>query len=429
MSRAEKDRVAMETRSLTGNVRRDAKGKDRIPAVSGTLHEGGAALNIPPHPLYFDTAASTPIAPEVLVRMVAYLQGVDANPSSTAHWPGQGAAAVVSAARAEIAAELGCEPDEVIFTSGATEANNLALQGVARAHADQGRHLITSAIEHTSVLACCAALEREGFEITRLPPNRAGWIEPETVRQVVRPDTLLISIQHINNETGVMQPIDEIAALASEVGVLLHVDAAQSAGKFAIDLEQIPIDLLALSAHKFHGPKGIGCLIVRNRRQLRLQPLMYGGGQEFGLRPGTLPTHQIIGLSGALTVAARRRETDLAWVAQLKRQFLEQLAAHLTFRVHGDPARSSPYIVNLAIDGIGSDALINQLAHELAIASGSACASGTVESSSVLRAMGVEDDALHGAIRVSFSRYQTADEVSAAVNRIVAAVRRMRALT
>ncbi|WP_245537373.1 cysteine desulfurase family protein [Thiocystis violascens] len=303
-------------------------------------------MNVPPNPLYFDTAASTPIAPEVLARMVEYLQGVDANPSSTAHRPGQAAAAVVSAARAEIAAELGCEPDEVIFTSGATEANNLALQGVARAHADQGRHLITSAIEHKSVLACCAALECDGFEITRLPPNRAGWIEPETVRQVVRPDTLLISIQHINNETGVLQPIEEIAALASEVGVLLHVDAAQSAGKFAIDLDKTPIDLLALSAHKFHGPKGIGCLIVRNRRQLRLQPLMYGGGQEFGLRPGTLPTHQIIGLSRALTLAARRRQTDLTWVAELKRQFLEQLAAHLTYRVHGDPARSSPYIVN-----------------------------------------------------------------------------------
>jgi cysteine desulfurase len=379
--------------------------------------------------LYFDTAATTPVAPEVMARMVETLSGADgdANPAS-AHRPGQAAAAVVATARAAIAAELGCEPDEVIFTSGATEANNLALRGVALAHVAHGRHLVTSAIEHPAVLACCDALQRAGYVVTRLAPNRRGWIEPDAVRAALRPDTLLVSLMHTNNETGVMQPIAEVAAIAAEAGVLFHVDAAQAAGKFAIDLHRLPIDLLALSAHKFHGPKGVGCLVVRDRRRLRLQPLLYGGGQEFALRPGTLATHQIVGLSAALTLAARRRTTDLAHVAALKRRFLERLSARLTVQVHGDPERCSPYIVNLAIPGVGSDALLNQVAADVALASGAACASGTVEPSPVLRAMGIEGEPLYGAVRVSFSRDHTASDVDRAVERIDAAVRRMRAV-
>jgi cysteine desulfurase len=381
-------------------------------------------------PLYFDTAATTPIAPEVLTQMVQQLGGGGcyANPSSTAHLPGQAAAAVIAAARSEIAAELGCEADEAVFTSGATEANNLALRGVALANARHGRHLVTSAIEHKAVLECCASLQREGYEITYLAPNSGGWIEPEAVERALRPDTLLISLMHTNNETGVMQPIAEVAEIAADAGVLFHVDAAQAAGKFAIDLRQTPIDLLSLSAHKFYGPKGIGCLIVRNRHQLHLRPLMYGGGQEFGLRPGTLPTHQIMGLSTALSLAAQRREPDLAHIAALKQHFLEQLTRHLPVQVHGDLGRSSPYIVNFSIEGIGSDALINQLAADLAIASGSACSSGAVEPSHVLRAMGIDGGPLYGAVRLSFSRDHTRTEVSAAVERIVAAVQRMREL-
>jgi cysteine desulfurase len=380
--------------------------------------------------LYFDTAATTRVAPEVVAAMVEQLNSADryANPSATAHQPGQAAAAVVAQARAEIAAELGCEPDEVIFTSGATEANNLALRGVALAHAAQGRHLVVSAIEHPAVLACCDALQREGYAITRVMPNRQGWVEPEAILHAVRADTLLISLMHISNETGMMQPVFDVAALAAEAGVLFHVDAAQAAGKFKIDLQSVPIDLLALSAHKFYGPKGVGCLVIRNRRRLRLQPLLYGGGQEFGLRPGTLATHQIVGLSAALTLAATRREADLIHVAELKRQFLEQLAVHLPIQVHGDLMRSSPYIVNLSIAGIGSAALLNQLAGELAIASGSACSSGAIEPSSVLRAMGIEGESLYGAIRISFSRDHSAAEVALAVDRIAAAVQRMREL-
>lgn len=381
-------------------------------------------------PLYFDAAATTSIAPEVREQMVAQLgsDGCHANPSSIGHLPGQVAADIVASARAKIAVELGCDPDEVIFTSGATEANNLALQGVAFAHGSHGRHIVTSAIEHKAVLECCAMLQRKGYQITYLAPNSRGWVEPEAVEGALRPETLLVSLMHTNNETGVMQPIAEVAEVAAEAGVLFHVDAAQAAGKFAIDLQQIAIDLLALSAHKFHGPKGVGCLVVRNRRQLRLAPLMYGGGQEYGLRPGTLATHQIVGLSAALSLAAKRREADLTHVCALKNYFLEQLGRHLPVQVHGDPGRSSPYIVNFSIEHVGSDALINQLATDLAISSGSACSSGAVEPSYVLRAMGIEGEALYGAVRLSFSRDHTLAEVSAAVERIVAAVRRMREL-
>lgn len=379
--------------------------------------------------LYFDTAATTPVAPEVVTQMVSVLTSPDgdANPSAL-HQPGQSAAARIAAARAAVAAEFGCEADEVIFTSGATEANNLALRGVALAHAAQGRHLVTSAIEHPAVLACCAALQREGFEISVLSPNRHGWVEPEAIRAALRPDTLLVSLMHTNNETGVMQPIAEVAEMALEAGVLFHVDAAQAAGKFAIDLQEWPIDLLALSAHKFHGPKGIGALIVRQRRQLRLQPLLYGGGQEFGLRPGTLPTHQITGLSAALTLAARRREADLLHVAELKRRFLEALQARLPLQLHGDALRCSPYIVNFAIPGVSADALIHQLFGEVAIASGSACSSGALEPSAVLRAMGIEGESLYGAVRCSFSCDHSAAEVAQAVESIAAAVRRIREL-
>lgn len=380
--------------------------------------------------LYFDTAATTRVAPEVIARMVDVLSSghLYANPSSSHHLPGQSVSQVIAEARAQVAAEFGCETDEVIFTSGATEANNLALRGIAIAHASQGRHLVTSSIEHRAALECCASLRREGFEITYVEPNRGGWIEPESVASALRPDTLLVSLMHTNNETGVMQPIAKVAEMAAEAGVLFHVDAAQTAGKFSIDLRRIPIDLLSLSAHKFHGPKGIGCLIIRDRRRLRLQPLMHGGGQEFGLRPGTLPTHQIVGLATALSLAAQKREANLAHVAAIKRLFLEELGACLPVRVHGDQARCSPYIVNFSIDGIGSDALINQLSEELAIASGSACSSGTVEPSYVLRAMGIEGGALYGAVRVSFGRDHTEAEISAAVARIVAAVARMKEL-
>lgn len=369
--------------------------------------------------LYFDTAATTPLADEVLASLVETLSTSEifANPSSIQHRFGQKAAETIAGARLAIACELSCEANDIVFTSGATEANNMALRGIALANVDKGRHLVISAIEHKTILECSASLRREGFELTIIEPNRDGWIEPEHVAHALRPDTLLVSLMHTNNETGVMQPIVEVAQVAEDAGVLFHVDAAQAVGKFKIDLRQTPIDLLSLSAHKFHGPKGIGCLVIPNRRHLRLTPLMYGGNQEFSLRPGTLPTHQIVGLATALSLAAHRRETDLAHVTDLKHQFLEKLCATLPVRLHGDQILCSPYITNFSIDGIGADALINQLSEGLAISSGSACSSGTVEPSHVLRAMGLEGEDLYGAVRVSFGRDHTRAEVSAEFNK------------
>jgi cysteine desulfurase len=378
-------------------------------------------------PLYFDTAATTFVDPDVIADMLDVLRDNDANPSSS-HLFGQRAAALVTAARDTVVSELGCDADEVIFTAGATEANNLALRGIALAHRDHGRHIVTSAIEHKAVLACCASLHQYGVETTYVPPNSGGCVMPEAVLQALRPDTLLVSLMHTNNETGVMQPIAEVAAALAEAGVLLHVDAAQGAGKFAIDMQRSAIDLLSLSAHKFHGPKGIGCLVIRNRKHLRLQPLMAGGGQEHGLRPGTLATHQIVGLSSALRRAAERRDDDHQRVTALKQRLLARLTGSLPVHVHGDPGRTSPYILSLSIDCVTSDALINQLAKQLAIGSGSACGSGTIEPSHVLRAMGVEGDPLYGAVRISFSRDHTEADIDTAADHILSAVERIREL-
>jgi cysteine desulfurase len=271
-------------------------------------------------------------------------------------------------------------------------------------------------------------LESDGVETTYLKPNRGGWVTPESIIAALRPDTLLVSLMHTNNETGVMQPIAEVAAAVAEAGVLLHVDAAQGAGKFAIDLAQTPIDLLSLSAHKFYGPKGVGCLVVRDRRHIRLRPLMEGGSQEYGLRPGTLATHQIVGLSSALTRAAAHREQDLRLVDRLKQRFLYRLGEDLRFQINGDPARTSPYILNLSFECIPSDALINQLAAEIAIGSGSACSSGAIEPSHVLRAMGIEEGALYGSVRISFGRDHTEAQIDQAAEVVRQAIARIRDL-
>jgi len=381
-------------------------------------------------PIYFDSAATTRVAPEVCAAMLAHLDGTKgfANPSSGQHEAGRRAADFIELARSEVATELRCVADEAIFTSGATESINLALRGVALANARHGRHIVTTQIEHKATLACCDALAEEGFEITRVPPGQDGRVDPAAIADAVRPDTLVVSVMHINNETGVMQPLQDIAAVAEDLGVLLHVDAAQAAGKLPIDLSRISIDLLSLSAHKFHGPKGIGCLFVRDRSRLPLRPLTFGGGQEFGLRPGTLPTHQIVGLATALKLVSEHRDRDVAHVSGLRARFIERLSAAIPLKVHGARDAVSPYIVNFSLPGISSDALINQCASEIAIASGSACSSGTVEPSHVLRAMGVEGDLLYGAARVSFDRYHTAEDIDAAVDAIVRSASKIRGL-
>ncbi|NCC41200.1 MAG: cysteine desulfurase [Gammaproteobacteria bacterium] len=380
--------------------------------------------------IYLDSASTTRVAPEVCAVMFEQLDGTRgfANASSQHHEAGRQVAEQIERARSTVARELGCVADEIIFTSGATESINLALRGVALANAQHGRHLITTQIEHKATLACCDSLHDEGFEVTRIAPRHDGRVDPADIANAIRSDTLLISVMHVNNETGVIQPLSEIAAIAEDRGVLLHVDAAQSAGKFHIGLSQIPIDLLSLSAHKIHGPKGIGCLFVRDRPRLRIRPLTFGGAQEFGLRPGTLPTHQIVGLAAALELVSRNRDQDQKQVTRLRAQFVEMLSSRVSLNLHGALDVTSPYILNFSIPGISSDVLINQCAADIAMASGAACSSGTVEPSYVLRAMGLEGDALYGAVRVSFDRYHTPVDINVAVDVITEAVKRIKEL-
>lgn len=381
-------------------------------------------------PLYLDNAATTPIAPEVLKAMMDYM-GVEScyfNSASSGYFGGKTASDALVEFRSEIAKYLECKADEVVFTSGATEANNLALQGIAYANLSYGKHIVTSLIEHKSILNTCKMLEKDGFDLTYLKPNANGQIEVDSVRQALRSDTLLVSIQHTNNETGVMQPIAQIGEVLAEQGILFHVDAAQAVGKLPLSLATLAIDLLSLSAHKFYGPKGVGCLVIRNRRGLNLKPLLYGGGQEFGLRSGTVPLHQIAGMSNALQLACDNQSRDYHHVSQLNEFFINQLNEHFALSVQSTQAYSSPYIVNFAIPNVSSDALINHLAATVALSSGSACSSGTIDPSYVLRAMGVEGDVLYGAVRASFSRYHTMADISQAVAHIVAAVRRMQEL-
>ena len=380
------------------------------------------------NPLYFDSASTTATAPEVILKMMNMLgvqSGLYANPSSI-HKLGMAAGDVIAEAREQVATILGCDSREVIFTSGATEANNIALLSVAQTYGHKKRHIITSLTEHKSVLEPCKVLEQQGFDVTYLKPDATGRVDTLAVKQALRDNTLLVSLMYVNNETGVLQPIDEVAALLSDVGVLFHVDASQAVGKFNIDLNKLSVDLLSMSAHKFYGPKGVGCLIIRNRSRLRLKPIVHGGGQEFGLRSGTLPTHQIVGLSSALNLSTSTHSQDYTHVACLKTEFFKCLQADLPIIIHSAFEFSSPYILNFSIEGIGSDALINQLINEVAISSGSACSSGTVEPSYVLRAMGVDEKLLYGAVRVSFSRENTIQEVQQAAKCIALAVQRIK---
>ena len=379
-------------------------------------------------PLYLDNASTTAVASTVLAKMISVLDSNDqlyANPSSV-HALGLAANDLVSEAREKVASLMGCESREVIFTSGATEANNIALMAVAQTYGHKKRHIITSLTEHKSVLEPCKVLEQQGFDVTYLKPDAEGRVGVLSVKNALRDDTLLVSLMYVNNETGVIQPIDELADLLSDVGVLFHVDASQAVGKFKINLNELPVDLLSMSAHKFYGPKGIGCLIVKNRSRLRLKPIVHGGGQEFGLRSGTLPTHQIVGLSTALNVSSSNQTQDYDHVANLKATFLKYLKADFPVAIHSALEFTSPYILNFSIEGVGSDALINQLINEVAISSGSACSSGTVEPSYVLRAMGVDEKLLYGAVRVSFSRENTIQEVQEAAKCIALAVQRIK---
>jgi len=381
-------------------------------------------------PAYLDYAATTPMAPEAVHAMLPYLtsSGNFANAASSQHSYGQNAASAIDNARSEMARGLRCNPKDIIFTSGATESNNLALSGFTLGHRNRGNHIVTSAYEHKSVLDCCRHLESQGMKVTYLRSDSAGLLALDNILNALTDETALVSLMHVNNETGIMQDIERIAHALKAKGIAFHVDAAQSAGKVPIDLSSMPIDLLSLSAHKFHGPKGIGCLYVRNRKQAGLRPLLYGGGQEYGFRPGTLPTHQIVSMAAAFSLACERQEADAEHCRQLRQTLRAILGKFDGVHWNGGQNDAIPHIVNVSFDGVGADALLIALRDSIAISSGSACNSGAIEPSHVLRAMGIEGDRLYGAVRISFGRYTTADEIEQAGQSICEAVIRLRKL-
>lgn len=382
-------------------------------------------------PVYLDYAATTPVDARVAHLLFHHLtqDGVFGNPSSTTHRFGQVAAQAVATARAQVAALLHADPREIIWTSGATEANNLALRGVMRAYAKKGRHLVTSKTEHKAVLDVCRQLEREGCAVTYLDPDPDGLIPPERLAAVLRPDTVLVSLLHVNNETGVVQDLAALGALTGARGVLLHVDAAQSAGKLPLDLRTLPVDLLSLSAHKLYGPKGVGALYVRQHpHRVRLEPLLYGGGQEWGLRAGTLPTHQIVAMGEAFRIAGAEMTDDQARIRALCDRLWRALMALGKVELNGHPECNVAGILNVSFGGVAAEALLTALP-DIAVSTGSACTSANHEPSHVLRALGCDAFRARGAIRFSLGRFTTLAEIDYTIRAVTTAVNRLRKLS
>ncbi len=377
--------------------------------------------------VYLDNAATTPVDPRVVETMLECCgpQGDFANPSSVGHEPGRRARARVEQARAEVARVVGAAPEQVVWTSGATEADNLALFGAARFHRAKGNHLVTSRTEHPAVLDSCRQLEREGFEVTYLKPGPDGIVQPSQVEAALRPGTILVSIMHVQNEIGVVNEVGAIGRMCRARGVLLHVDAAQGAGKLPIDVERDCIDLLALTAHKVHGPKGVGALVVRREPRLGLVPILFGGGQERGLRSGTLPTHQVAGMGRAFAIAADEMDSDAARISALRDRLWTALAAMPGVELNGHALQRAPGILSVTVDGVEGESLLHSLS-DIAIASGSACASTHSEPSYVLRALGRSDRLAQSTLRLSLGRFTTQEEIEFAAARIVTEIARLR---
>jgi cysteine desulfurase len=380
--------------------------------------------------LYLDNAASTPVDPAVIICMRECLgeDGWFANPSATAHEAGRAAADRVERARAQVAQFIGALPEQVVFTSGATEADNLAVLGTARALAPGRRHVISARTEHKAVLDAIRQLSREGFSVTWLQPDADGRVSASSVAAALRADTALVSLMHVNNETGVVQDIQGIGQVCKDFGVLFHVDAAQSAGRLPLDLACLPVDLLSLSAHKLYGPKGIGALFVRAGRKAPLTPLMFGGGQQSGLRPGTLPTHQIAGLGLACELAAKALQADSDRITRWRDLLWARLESLGGVTINGEQAPRVPHILNISFDGLDGESLMSALPG-LSISSGAACNSALGEPSSVLRALGRSVRQAESALRFSFGRFNTEADIEAAALQVRAAVQRLRAVS
>ena len=379
-------------------------------------------------PVYLDYAATTPVDKRVAEKMIPYLTETFGNPASSSHAFGWAAEEAVEKARADIAALINADPKEIIFTSGATESDNLAIKGAANFYKTKGKHLITVKTEHKAVLDTMRELERQGFEVTYLGVQENGLIDLEELKAAIRDDTILISVMWVNNEIGVVQDIPAIGEICRERKIIFHVDAAQACGKVPVDVEAAKIDLLSMSGHKVYGPKGIGALYVRRKPRVRLEAQMHGGGHERGFRSGTLPTHQIVGMGEAFRIAKEELEQDMAHYLKLRDIFLKGIEGIEEVYINGDLEHRAPNNLNVSFNFVEGESLIMAV-KELAVSSGSACTSASLEPSYVLRALGRNDELAHSSLRITFGRMTTEEEVQFAAELIKSKIGKLRELS
>ncbi len=379
-------------------------------------------------PIYLDYSATTPVDPRVAQKMIPYLTEIFGNPASRSHAFGWKAEQAVEEARAHVAALIGADPKEIIWTSGATEGNNLAIKGAANFYKTKGRHIITQKTEHKAVLDTVRELERQGFEATYLDVEPDGIVSLEKVKAAIRPDTILVSIMMVNNEIGVIHPVWQIGELCREKGIIFHCDAVQGAGRVDIDLAKFKCDLLTITAHKIYGPKGIGALYVRRKPRVRIEAQIHGGGHERGFRSGTLPTHQIVGFGEAARLARLEMEKDNAHVRALRDRLWRSLQDIDEVYVNGDLERRIPHNLNVSFNFVEGESLIMAV-KDIAVSSGSACTSASLEPSYVLRALGRSDELAHSSIRMTLGRFTTEEEVDYAAELIKKKVAKLRDLS
>ena len=381
-------------------------------------------------PIYLDYSATTPVDPRVAERMCRFLtpDGDFGNPASRSHAFGWRAEEAVEEARANVAALVNCDPKEIVWTSGATESDNLALKGAAHFYQKKGRHLVTVKTEHKAVLDSCRQLEREGFEVSYLDPEPTGLVDLDKFRAALRKDTIVASVMHVNNEIGVIQDIERIGRICREQGVIFHVDAAQSTGKVPIDLERIPVDLMSFSAHKTYGPKGVGALYVRRKPRIRIEAQMHGGGHERGMRSGTLAVHQCVGMGEAFRIAREEMAAEMERVRSLRDRLWAGLSDMEAVYLNGDLERRVASNLNVSFNFVEGESLIMAL-RDMAVSSGSACTSASLEPSYVLRALGREDELAHSSIRFSIGRFTTQEEIDYVVAKVRREVERLRGLS
>ncbi|ONI99055.1 IscS subfamily cysteine desulfurase [Burkholderia cenocepacia] len=379
-------------------------------------------------PIYMDYSATTPVDPRVVAKMVPFLHEQFGNPASRSHAYGWDAEQAVEEARAHVAALLGADPREIVWTSGATEGNNLAIKGAAHFYQGKGKHLVTVKTEHKAVLDTCRELERQGFDVTYLDVREDGLLDLDALQQALRADTILVSVMLANNETGVIQPVADIGALCRARGIVFHCDAVQAAGKIPVDVNALNVDLLTVTAHKVYGPKGIGALYVRRKPRVRLEAQMHGGGHERGMRSGTLPTHQVVGMGEAFRLAKEEMADESRRVGALRDRLLAGLSTLDEVYVNGDLARRIPHNLNVSFNFVEGESLIMGI-KGVAVSSGSACTSASLEPSYVLRALGRSDELAHSSIRFTLGRFTTEAEVDSVIAQVRDTVGKLRELS